>query len=483
MPRDLLAAQSKQPRDLLAEKNPDDGGFMGDVRAFTGAAIESVPIAGPYIRQGADWMRSKVHGGTPEEQSAETERLQEASPISNISGGVTGAVVPLLGLGGTALGAKALGVTGRNLATRSAASAGSGAAIGGADAAARGGDIEQGAITGGLFGSVAPAAGQAVGRAVGSMLGRSSAPATQDLRAMKDAAYAAVDQSGVRYAKSSFNQLASDITAKMQSLNLSPFRHPKAASMVADIQKLTGAAPTITQLDQLRQTIARDVANAPDGAERFFGKKMLEEVDKFIDSAPTTVSGNSGDAAALVTKARELNTRWRKASTVDEAVTKAERRAASTGSGGNADNATRQNIRAILDNPRKSRGFSGDERAAMERVVRGTRGQNAFRLAGKLSPQGSGLMAALGLGATVANPMMAIAPATGMMAKALAERGTTQNVRRLSEMVRSGGPVAAPMSPSTQRLVQALLQSEGTQLPHQMDLQSLLRSSSALVPR
>src|SRR5690606_29526572 len=133
-------------------------------------------------------------------------------------------------------------------------------------------------------------------------------------------------------------------------------------------------------------------------------------------------------------RARSIWTRMKKAETLDNALTKAERRAASTGSGGNADNAMRQNVRALLDNPRTSRGMSAAERKAAERVVRGTPVQNALRLAGKLSPAGNGLMAGLGVGGAMVNPAYGIPSLVGLGAKAAADRMTVRNVEKLSQL-------------------------------------------------
>lgn len=133
---------------------------------------------------------------------------------------------------------------------------------------------------------------------------------------------------------------------------------------------------------------------------------------------------------------------------------KAELRAASTGSGGNADNATRQNLRRILE---KERGLKPDEKAALETVVRGTTGQNALRLAGKLSPSGNGLMAALGVGGAMVNPALGALSLGGMGAKAAADAMTGKNVNKLVEILRAGGDASATQAApnAVQRLAQS----------------------------
>ncbi|MCL4217741.1 MAG: hypothetical protein KJ052_12155 [Candidatus Hydrogenedentes bacterium] len=77
-----------------------------------------------------------------------------------------------------------------------------------------------------------------------------------------------------------------------------------------------------------------------------------------------------------------------------------------------------------------------------ERIIHGTSGQNALRLAGRLSPTTGGLSAMMNVGAAATNPFLAIPGVLGLGAKTLADRGTRQNVARLSEMIRSGGLTA-----------------------------------------
>jgi hypothetical protein len=178
------------------------------------------------------------------------------------------------------------------------------------------------------------------------------------------------------------------------------------------------------------------------------------------------VAGNANEAANAIVRARSLWSRMRKSEMLEEALEKAERRAASTGSGGNTDNAIRQNIRAILDNPKKVRGFSTEEREALERVVRGGPIQNVMRLVGKLSPEGNGLMAALNVGAVAMNPMMAAGTATGFAAKKIADRATPANLEKASALIRNGGaPTLQALSPKAQAFLEMLLRTNAQQSP------------------
>jgi hypothetical protein len=330
----------------------------------------------------------------------------------------------------------------------------------------------QAALTGGLIGG-------ATGGALGGALGGKripkppkpkAVPNADDLRVQTRAAYTAADDAGVTYAPEALDDLADRITAKVGEFRINPARHPKAASMLEDINGLRGEPMTLTQLDQLRQIVRRDVANAPDEAERFFGQKMIDEIDDFIAGSPKVNAGSADDAASLISNARDLNTRFRKVESVEEATGRAVRRAGSTGSGGNEDNAIRQNIRALRE---KTRNLSPEEIAAMDDIIMGTKGQNALRLVGKLSPQGSGLMAAGNLGAAaVAGPLGAVPGAAGMVSKFAADRITRQKVDDLLRLMAQGGAASqsaqrelaglAAADPAVAALVQRLSRGAGS---------------------
>lgn len=300
------------------------------------------------------------------------------------------------------------------------------------------------------------------------------------LRTAKEAAYKAVEQAGVRYKPQAVDQLVGDIAQEAAGNNLNLLRHPRAASMLSDLEELRGKPITLTQLDQVRQVIRRDVANAADNAEAFFGRKMIKSLDQFIDNAgPQHIdAGDPKLAANLVRQARSANSRFRKVEAVIDAQDAARLRAGSTGSGGNVNNATRQELRKVLDN---AAGLTNEERDAFERVIIGTKGQNALRQLGKLSPSGNGLMqmfhtsmasggATLGAmtggpgGAVVGGALASAPAAVGIISKIAADRMTAKRVDDLLRILASGGNQQATNAAGAElsRLLSGLAQSPGT---------------------
>lgn len=259
------------------------------------------------------------------------------------------------------------------------------------------------------------------------------------LKAAKNAAYDAVDQSGARYSPEAFDSMVDGIAKDAQAAKINALRHPKAASMISELESLKGSSPSLTELDQLRQVIRRDVANASDDAESYFGQRMIAGLDDFISKASDEqmLSGTGSEAADLVRNARDLNTRYRKVDTVMEAVDKARNRAGSTGSGGNVDNAIRQNLRRVLET---TRNLTPEEKDALQSIVLGDKMQNALRQVGKLSPQGNGLMAAGNLASAASfGPLGAVPGTAGLIAKHVADATTQRKVTDLINLMSEGG--------------------------------------------
>lgn len=268
--------------------------------------------------------------------------------------------------------------------------------------------------------------------------------AVEALRSAKSAAYKEVDAAGVQYTPEAFKAMVDGVGSDMSAASLNPTRHPKAASLLDDMKGMAakGQSPSLTELDQLRQVVRRDVLKSPDEAERFFGQKIVDGIDHFVQSAKPgdVVGGDATAGAKTMTAARAANTQFRKAESITDAIDTAKRRASSSGSGGNADNAIRQELRKILE---KGQNWTPDERAALTSAVSGGALQNTLRFAGKASPATGGLNSMLSIAATTAShgalgiPLMATSGA-----KFAADAMTNGNVTKLLKLVAAGGSKA-----------------------------------------
>jgi hypothetical protein len=278
--------------------------------------------------------------------------------------------------------------------------------------------------------------------AIERKLAGSVIPSNEALSKAAQDAYKAADDAGVIIRPESTARLSASIKRQLEDEGFDTALHPGVSAVLNRLDGLEGQNVTLKGMDVIRRVASNAAGDVTRPDQQRLVSKMINQIDDFIgDLKPADVlAGNSHEAANQMLKARSLWTRMKKAEKIDTAILKAERRAASTGSGGNADNAMRQNVRSILDNPRLSRGMSAAEKKAAERVVRGTLPQNALRLAGKLAPTGvvSGtLSSAAGYG--LAGPIGLGLPMLGAGAKALADRMTVRNVEKLSQLIRSGG--------------------------------------------
>lgn len=341
---------------------------------------------------------------------------------------------------------------------------GSGAVFG--PAGTLGGAVGAGAAQGAAEAGAPEWAQTAIGIAAPILGGRFGTPKPKPttraaLRAQADAAYDASRAAGLSVADTAIGRMASDIAAEAKRAGIDPTLHPKATAALGRIEKATGQQMSLEEIDTLRQIVG-DARGSVDAGERRIGQIMAEKLDDFLDGLqPSDIAGGDKVAVAKINEARERWNRMRRTETIEDALKTAQHRASVSGSGGNINNAMRQEIRKILDNKKAVRPFSKDERALMERVVQGAPVENLLRLAGKLSPEGNGLMMALGLGATAANPMFALAAGGGMVSKRLADAATRRNVERLRDLVASGQVPQGSLTPTHRQLLDALRRSAG----------------------
>lgn len=273
-----------------------------------------------------------------------------------------------------------------------------------------------------------------------------------ELKAASHAAYKEADEAGVIFTPAGVQRVSREAKEALADFGFDPILHPQAARALERLDEVAAGNVTFKGMDVLRK-VTKAAANSPKDEERAVGMMIIEKIDDLMANSRQfeTLTGNTPQAADAMKRARDLWGRARRTEMIEEAVVRAERRAGSTGSGGNIDNATRQNLRAILDNQKKARMFSEAERKQIDKVVRGTAGLNTLRGIGKLSPEGNGLMMSIGgamsAGAFLAHPLMAVPPAAGFVAKRLADRGTNRAVNRLLDDVSSGAKRNALMGP------------------------------------
>lgn len=321
---------------------------------------------------------------------------------------------------------------------------------------------DQAGLTGGYgetVGAVVGGAGPGLVRGQ-STAGIRNAPTVEAIRKAKDAAYKAAEREGVIYTPQFLNRLNERVK---QFAADRAYAHENQPGITAGLRGLqesvdSGANATLTHVDQV---LRKRFGDAGGDFTRPSQQSMAAEIKSLIDEAldpanlqaGDVLAGNGARAAELITKARGLNQRMRLAERIDEALYQAENNAATSGVGGNLDNAMRQKIKAILNNPKRRASFSKPEREMMEKIVRGSWSQNKMRQIGGFAPGRGFLPAALlghlgltavGAGVPAAATLPLALAYTGVTsgAKNLAEGLTRRNIDRLNAAVRGGRQVA-----------------------------------------
>ena len=276
-------------------------------------------------------------------------------------------------------------------------------------------------------------------------------PTTEQLTTAARQAYKDAKESGVVVSADNYGNALTRIQGAIKEEGINPTLHPKTTAVLKQLEESVGKDLSITEAENLRrviQEVAGDldpVTRKPTG-DAFRASKILDEFDDALDQ----MSVNSD--------ARALWARSRRSQMIDDMIHRAEIRAGAHYTQAGMEHALRQEFKQLAMNPRRMRGLSKDQRAAIEKVASGGPMENILRALGKFDPTTSVVSAAGGL---VTGGMLAPAtgglsmalPAVGFGAKRLATRATSKNVDKAREaLVGRGMPSASQRSttPTTQ---------------------------------
>jgi hypothetical protein len=287
---------------------------------------------------------------------------------------------------------------------------------------------------------------------------------TASLQAASNQAYAGARSLGVEYTPSNLVLLRDRINADLLRQG---HRADLSGATFRRIQELpdppTAGIPlgnrNFSDIEGVRQSLNKvgsevDALGRPTADARAAGI-AINHIDRFLGDPMNAIPGHRVIAQQAADLANEGRSNWaamKRSDAIEQALEKSGRNAAATGSGANIDNTMRQQIRNILNNPRRAKNFTNDDRNIMEDIVAGNPIRNSARLFGKLAATGAVSLAAseylahtMGLG-----PIgHAAIPAIGYGMKKGAEIGTRNNYNRLLEGIRmdSAAGRANPVAP------------------------------------
>lgn len=437
------------PIDEPAPIPPQDVGG-GILDAFTKGAVFGL---GPIITAGEAAILGRRPGGglfdignfegTFEQrfdealavERTQNERFREQNPAIATTAEVGGSLATLF----AAPGATLTRFGGRTATGQLTAASLEGAAIGAGFATGEGADISQAIIEGAAFG----AGGRVLAKGIQSVAGGvanfakgadllAKSPTLTQLREKTAALYNKARKSGVKFKEQEFAEFADGVNERILEQGARPGLTNKTIAVLKEITDLKGTTPDFRGMDELRR-IAQIAASAVEPAERRLGSMIVNEIDEFVETG----------SAALGATAKEARQLWGRVRR-DELIAGAIERAKENVSG--IDQGLRVELRKILTNPKKVRGFSKAEIDAMKRIVRGTNTSNALRAIGKLGfsvnraiPNvvgGTVGVAAGGIAGGV--PGIVAGQAAAIGSRAVAETLQARNARVLGAMVRAG---------------------------------------------
>lgn len=195
--------------------------------------------------------------------------------------------------------------------------------------------------------------------------------------------------------------LAMGIDHRMAAERLNPRLQPSSAAIRDALVDDAFLPSRVEDVENLRRMTQRSLPVTASPDDQRLAGIMRDEITAYLDNLDTP-------STRALTEGRDATRRYKAAESLEAASTKAARRAASTGSGGNEINAMRQNLRSILDNPNKARSFSPAERQMMESIVMGDGGSNMARSLSRFAPSSGGLSSMLGIGGVMASPAVAL---------------------------------------------------------------------------
>lgn len=348
--------------------------------------------------------------------------------------------------------------------------------VGGGDVAeALGAKRGYGELAGGIAGSLAPTT---FAKNAQTML----APASKDLKASYKAAQQSPEVQGLVFNPQAATNEASRI-AQVLERNPNSFRDRNVPQTFREVREGLPNSMSFDDLNAVRKNL-NDVAQANRGMpEAVAAGVAKKELDNFLENLrqPDVLLGDAQKAAATMRRGNADYAAAKRADLLDEAVAKAERQAGRAGAGQNFENALRQQLSRIRENPKKIAGFNAEERKLMDKIIKGSFGGNILRHIGKLAPNGvvstslgGGIGA--GVGAATGNDPIAsagVALGIGSVARGLSNRNTLRKVQELNAKTRARSPLAPPnarvndINPRLAATLRALLAEQGAPIPQQ----------------
>ena len=401
---------------------------------------------------------SLVGRGTYDDRLAfRKQQIKDARERAGLAGTameVLGTMVPAGALARSALSATryvpATLQGGKGLAARTGAMALDGSTLGTLQALGNDQDLATGAAMGALGGGLGNLGGEAIGAGVNKLAGAFNKPvptmSADELKAAGSKAFEEARNAGVIFKPEGIDRVRQASYADMAQKGYHPNLQPGAATAYGELDRLVqGGNVDLQGLQTLRELTSGGYIPGNAKNNEMIGS-IIQRIDDFAANAgPADVlTGDSQAASAALKTGRDYWSRFRKTEKLDQLLNRAEMNAASSGTGGNIQNATKQQLKTILRDKKQMRGFTADEKDALRKAVMGTPGEKTLRALGGFDPTKGTLPAAFGTTVSFSNPLIGIPMMLGgAAARRGAEAVTSRNAEIVRRLIAAGGNRAA----------------------------------------
>lgn len=299
-------------------------------------------------------------------------------------------------------------------------------------------------------------------------------PTAAELKKAGGEGFNELRKSGVEIKSDAIKRTATEIRGALEGENfgINAELAPKTFSILERMESPPkDSVATISDYRTMRRALGNAARDFNNPTEQLAASAAVRRLDDFLGGISETDVA-AGDAGAAASKLRESNANYaagKRSELLDDKKYAADIRSSAANSGQNFSNTARQRVADVLLRPKEKAGYSPEEIAQMEKVVRGTipgnlarRGGNLLGGGGGLGQLGSGAVGGLAgayfgdaAGAVIGGAAL---PAAGHGLKALERASTARQLRILEELIRSRSPLmlqrqseiaSAPYNPRT----------------------------------
>jgi hypothetical protein len=278
-------------------------------------------------------------------------------------------------------------------------------------------------------------------------------PKTLELKAAGSQGYQKAEAIGVEFKRGTVHTITQKVATDL-ARDFNPTLAPKTFGTLADFDKIP-QGPTVTIADL--RTMQRQIGTAAgsiEPTERAAAMAARDSLNSIFEKlTPNQLAkGSTADLANALQEIRTANANYSKyhaAKLFEKRMYDADLNTGTANSGMNAENALRQQVKAILKSEKLRRMYTPKQIRMMEQFAKGTESSNVIRGIGNIL-QGGGGMGAFNTGAIGAyalGPAGIGIPFAGMGTKALGNMMAWEKAGEIGRSIRAGSPLAQSVPP------------------------------------